>query len=783
MAESHKDEDFGKDFLTSWNLSRLGKDGLTFDVETVSQSGKKFNFDKLVDFELGSNFDKLSSFKLEMPDLVFSTPFKKAEKENEKSSDEFVPGKKESKKDKFAFDFDFNELGKFDLGLKLLTGEKEATDRSTKCPEDIGTNSSISQDKGTNKVGNSGMNMDILQSNENKAPSETENLSTSRPTKLIGQGMAKTAGYSRSLKLTFDDIPQEVDPSATMHSIMTKENKEETTQFSKENKEQPVATHNARSSVENAAQGSTLLSASSDVSAPPTAYYSEELSMLDLIDPNLVGGQDNSMESNDSRHQRPEGKTEPPTTERVYRKYDRNVNECGRESVSHNESSEGSKDVSGTSATDVLQRSFCGTKVGGDGGEKKILSPNLLPSPMHRNFASLKSIATKERGSSSSLSLKPLNAPLTRKSSFLKSHQKPAKGASLCTANDKSDKEHSTDSFHLPSFNLLSRADTGSSSTKSGTSNLVSSCTHLKNPEVISSEVQHTAMKDIKHTLLSSMMSSRVAKLNGNIPSSTMRIEAKSVKFSEGNQDAPQNAISSKPYSPNKEKHVPLSPLLKRKTLEFVYRCQGSVTDLKALNPLKRIMESPAEQRKSPNISSKSASDLVPVTESQKALTDNTVTSTGLNVMGSISDFEMPSLVENDVNVEKAEACAKELDDICNMLKKKHEEAKELLVRAIVNNNALLMLNHPIYQTCDSFTNRTSAPFRGLLPVCTPRTTLFELVSEQPTNPVPTSVVSNFSFGEKFPTIHLITDLLRFFWVVFLFIIFLSSLSFFQNQS
>nr|CAD1834355.1 unnamed protein product [Ananas comosus var. bracteatus] len=194
------------------------------------------------------------------------------------------------------------------------------------------------------------------------------------------------------------------------------------------------------------------------------------------------------------------------------------------------------------------------------------------------------------------------------------------------------------------------------------------------------------------------MMSSRVAKLNGNIPSSTMRIEAKSVKFSEGNQDAPQNATSSKPYSLNKEKHVLLSPLLKRKTLE------GSVTDLKALTPLKRIMESPAEQRKSPNISSKSASDLVPVTESQKALTDNTVTSTGLNVMGSISDFEMPSLVENDVNVEKAEACAKELDDICNMLKKKNEEAKELLVRAIVNNNALLMLNHPMYEEKISFT-------------------------------------------------------------------------------
>lgn len=35
---------------------------------------------------------------------------------------------------------------------------------------------------------------------------------------------------------------------------------------------------------------------------------------------------------------------------------------------------------------------------------------------------------------------------------------------------------------------------------------------------------------------------------------------------------------------------------------------------------------------------------------------------------------------------------------ICNMLRKKHEEAKEILVRAIVNNNNLLMLNHPIYK-------------------------------------------------------------------------------------
>lgn len=37
------------------------------------------------------------------------------------------------------------------------------------------------------------------------------------------------------------------------------------------------------------------------------------------------------------------------------------------------------------------------------------------------------------------------------------------------------------------------------------------------------------------------------------------------------------------------------------------------------------------------------------------------------------------------------------------MLRKKHDEAKEILIRAIVNNNNLLMLNHPIYEENISF--------------------------------------------------------------------------------
>ncbi|XVF27538.1 hypothetical protein REPUB_Repub14bG0116600 [Reevesia pubescens] len=68
-----------------------------------------------------------------------------------------------------------------------------------------------------------------------------------------------------------------------------------------------------------------------------------------------------------------------------------------------------------------------------------------------------------------------------------------------------------------------------------------------------------------------------------------------------------------------------------------------------------------------------------------------------------MTELEFPSVMESDGNVEKAEAYGKELEDICNMLKKKHEEAKEILVRAIVNNNNLLMLNHPIFKEKISF--------------------------------------------------------------------------------
>ncbi|KAH0466124.1 hypothetical protein IEQ34_006227 [Dendrobium chrysotoxum] len=78
------------------------------------------------------NFGKLPSFKLDVPDLNFSSPSKKKEKTTEKSSKELVKGKKEPKGDKFSFNFDFNS---FDLDSKSLEDKRPINFSNKNVPE------------------------------------------------------------------------------------------------------------------------------------------------------------------------------------------------------------------------------------------------------------------------------------------------------------------------------------------------------------------------------------------------------------------------------------------------------------------------------------------------------------------------------------------------------------------------------------------------------------------------------------------------------------------------
>ncbi|XP_048438260.1 uncharacterized protein At4g18490 [Pyrus x bretschneideri] len=107
-------------------------DGMDFHFDTVSKGskGKKkvFDFEKLdMDFNLDGDFGKISYFKMDMPDLDFSSPPRKAAKTKERSEEEPSKGNRQGRQDPFKFSFDFNdELDDFDLDPNLKKSERSS---------------------------------------------------------------------------------------------------------------------------------------------------------------------------------------------------------------------------------------------------------------------------------------------------------------------------------------------------------------------------------------------------------------------------------------------------------------------------------------------------------------------------------------------------------------------------------------------------------------------------------------------------------------------------------
>ncbi|CAJ2654255.1 unnamed protein product [Trifolium pratense] len=191
---------------------------------------------------------------------------------------------------------------------------------------------------------------------------------------------------------------------------------------------------------------------------------------------------------------------------------------------------------------------------------------------------------------------------------------------------------------------------------------------------------------------LSSLKTSRNIGANSVLATSLHQKDANSLGSSEQRKEIQAiTASKSAHLTDGGDNKKPSTPFLKRKSIEV------SEADVTSLRPLKRISQSPSR-----NAESKESSEKV----EQVARKPNDFayyhSTSGLESPSEIkvTEVEIPDsvLMEDNSNVEKAEAYMKELENICNMLKKRHEEAKELLVRAVVNDNNLLMLNHPIYE-------------------------------------------------------------------------------------
>ncbi|KAL0834255.1 hypothetical protein Bca101_086144 [Brassica carinata] len=168
-----------------------------------------------------------------------------------------------------------------------------------------------------------------------------------------------------------------------------------------------------------------------------------------------------------------------------------------------------------------------------------------------------------------------------------------------------------------------------------------------------SSEIHQLAPRDKTHFL-------QYRNIGGNKvqPISAVQPEVRSSTSNNKNTEAPVKKISEihhlAPRNKTQILHCP--PSLKRKALDE-FSSQASRLDD---NTTKQLVKESPRTKPHPQITN-------------------------------MANMEIP-ITEYDENIEKAESYTKELDSICNILKKKHEEAKELLVRAVFYTMAALNL-------------------------------------------------------------------------------------------
>nr|VDD39915.1 unnamed protein product [Brassica oleracea] len=208
--------------------------------------------------------------------------------------------------------------------------------------------------------------------------------------------------------------------------------------------------------------------------------------------------------------------------------------------------------------------------------------------------------------------------------------------------------------------------------------------------------LQKSKLVSLERPKLGNMMSDprssktqRTIGVNKDQPSSAVQPEVSASISKDRNIEAPVVKGSEIHHlAPRDKTQIMHFPSLKRKALD-----EDADRSLKP--QLKRFSMSPRENRNVEELTHRVAQGKF---SSQESRIDNT----SHHQNGNMANLEIP-VTENSDNIEKAEAYTKELESICNTLKKKHEEAKELLVRAVVNNNKLLMLNHPLHEDKISF--------------------------------------------------------------------------------
>ncbi|CAN6689708.1 unnamed protein product [Malus baccata var. baccata] len=785
---SFLDEEIGDEFLTSWkSISVMEDDGMDFGFDTVSKGskGKKkvFDFEKLdMDFNLDGDFGKISSFKMDMPDLDFSSPPRKAAKTKEKSEEEPSKGNRQGKQDPFKFSFDFNDgLGDFDLDSSLTKSEKSSnknqdsrkeflSDRrgpqgsKIDLAEEISTLDGGSERVAPLKVDTSLVVSGKVNSISDDCPSKPRSENLKLPHGPRSPGKVMTNGIEESdqqihlsekdmatepcAKPATDDLSGQLVGGVDSNGGTVFEGKNDgclqitdlnTISSGKEDVDEKMLAGDGPNSEDLPLKDSSSVNiANTDSNNGDGCKSGSDISTQNA-EPKL--GSDISTENDESAIDNLD--LEDNSNTFISRKTLHNI-KCIKDDQNSTsklplsaESSESAVDKatltnetkSGEFLSKVSKRfeeagsQMCQPSLIGakplSSGIKRIDTMRLRPA--------IEGVATNVHGAQigSNLPDTPVLVDKEMKAKHvisgregLNSDAVPnrAKLVANPRPSDKEITERETvlgsglrKSLHDLRHVEISSCQANPSSTiektiKPSTQTCVnpkfmlSSLESMRNTKIITAEGSKLFpdKPSKKKTDLSTLNISK--NIGGSKVSlnATQHKEVKSLSSPEQNMEVQRNVESKTDQIV--EKQMPPNFSLKRKTFE------GSDSGLAFLKPLKRLSQSPRESRNFKELSKEVVAEQVRIHESHlESKTNSTLDDHPTSGLGSpcainVMELDIPSAMENDGNVEKAEAYAKELEDICNMLRKKHEEAKELLVRAVVNNNNLLMLNHPIYE-------------------------------------------------------------------------------------
>ncbi|XP_078431710.1 uncharacterized protein LOC144703401 [Wolffia australiana] len=643
-----KKDDEMKDILELGETVSDHTDKMPFRTRAdPSEKMKFFDFGKIDDFEFDAEFGKVPSFKLDMPDIDFSSPKRRSTNSREQAAGEALLGKPENGSG-FSFSFDFNELNSFDIDTNMT----EEEDKRKKKHDNKGFDLSRSglSDISKMKITDKGNSEDLVRikveahkrvDRDNSSASELEQ---SGRVKEFPTGLSKPKANGRN--------PPERTLKLGSHMLNDGNPVKETRWASRNLLQLPEST---KTRTETMSQSIAIADELINKKASAESASFSSMSGVEQTD-KLIPVEENT----------------------------------------------GSKDINPTMANERERSTALSTEnLPGDaiGPRRKIL--NFIPneaSKMHKTVekrsgpinqdqlrSGLKLHLSVNRDSPKEMEDKGTNGHM------LLSRNSEVSGSSLntlttpkhlhCISNVK--REASSPRYNSFKGDRTVDVTQGGSPTPGRNRFFDRS---LKKESL--SAVSHRNDDDCASRVTKSVLAQ----------SSAVAIETRPESNSKGDVAAALKAPPLLSLSHNFERRVGLQsplPYLKRKSIE--------VDPASSMAP-KRSLPSPSESRKFAAVSPTNDLGLSEFLKDEKPETSTDYLDlNNLLDKSSANDIEISTLEENDGIIEKAEACAKELENICSMLRKKHEEAKDLLVRAIVTNNSLLMLDHPLYHEKISF--------------------------------------------------------------------------------